>query len=226
MVNSQNGYPANDPSLIHRVVVPGTTVQLAVRKGPAGDLLIEAARRWNLTVEPLQAPDGVLDCWGFAERLIRGSLTMVSNHASGTAIDLRAREHPLGVDESRSFTPAQIVMVHAIVDAAGGCLRWGGDYIGRQDPMHIEINAPEAHCAAVLPYYAYHSTEGPDEMQESDRLPDLYTNRPDDSLTVGDTLAWACAHAANARDAARAAAESAARMEAMLNKLLVANHLS
>jgi hypothetical protein len=29
-------------------------------------------------------------------------------------------------------------------------LRWGGDYVGRKDGMHVEINAPEGHVAGVL----------------------------------------------------------------------------
>lgn len=66
-----------------------------------------------------------------------------------------------------------------------------------------------------------------DDVNLTDRLPDLYTARPDDSISVGDSIAWAAAHAANARDAARAAATSAAqaaastaRIEAALAQLL------
>ncbi len=43
---------------------------------------------------------------------------------------------------------------------------------------------------------------GADDVQLSDRIPDLYTDGPTDTLTVGDTIAWAAAHAAHARDAA------------------------
>lgn len=64
-------------------------------------------------------------------------------------------------------------------------------------------------------------TEGPD-VELTDRLPDLYTTNPGDSMTVGDTLAWACAHAARAKDAAQNAAMSAARIEAAVGQILTA----
>lgn len=85
MVASQNGWRANDRSVVVTQTVPGTSVRLGVRKGPAGDLLIAAAARWHREVEPLVAGT----CWGYAERKIRGG-SALSNHASGTAIDLNA----------------------------------------------------------------------------------------------------------------------------------------
>lgn len=70
------------------------------------------------------------------------------------------------------------------------------------------------------------ATTGAD-VELTDRLPDLYTARPDDSLSVGDTMAWGTAHAAFARQAAQAAAASsaqaaasAARIEAAVAQLL------
>lgn len=143
---SQNGYSANDRSVIHTVTVPGTGVRLPVRVGPAGDLLIRAAQRWHHEVEPLV----VGTCWGYAERTIRGSSTELSNHASGTAVDSNAPEHPLGTQPSANFSAAQIAAIRTIVAYAGGCLRWGGDYTGRPDGMHLEVVKSEAECAAVL----------------------------------------------------------------------------
>jgi hypothetical protein len=65
------------------------------------------------------------------------------------------------------------------------------------------------------------------DVQLSDRLPDLYTGNPADTMTVGDTLAWAAAHAAIARDSARAAERAAVqagaaamRVEAAVAQLL------
>jgi hypothetical protein len=84
VATSQNGYPANDRSVIVSYAIPGGKV--ALRRGPAGELLAEAARRWHTEVEPLVWPGN----WGYAERMIRGSTTTLSNHASGTAIDLNA----------------------------------------------------------------------------------------------------------------------------------------
>lgn len=146
MVTSQNGYPASaDRSSIHTVTVPGTDVRIPVRVGPAGDLLIWAAARWHREVEPLVPGT----CWGWAYRAVRGA-TDLSNHASGTAIDLNAPQHPLGTAPTANFNAAEIAAVRRIIADAQGCLQWGGDYAGRKDPMHIEVIRPEADCARVL----------------------------------------------------------------------------
>lgn len=145
MAVSQNGYPANNISLTHVKKIPGTTRELRVRKGPAGDLLIWVAAQFHKRVEKIDG--GQLDDWGYAERPIRGS-QVLSNHASGTAIDLNAPKHPLGV--SGTFSAAQVREIHKILREAQGCVRWGGDYIGRKDEMHFEIVASEAACRKAL----------------------------------------------------------------------------
>lgn len=140
---SQNGYIANDRSLITTLTAGG--VKFPVRRGPCGELLMWAANRWHNEVEPLVPGT----CWGYAERQIRGG-TELSNHASGTAIDLNAPQHPLGTNPSATLTPAQVTAINRIVADAKGALRWGGAYVGRKDSMHWEIDAPEAEVAAVL----------------------------------------------------------------------------
>jgi len=147
MVNSQNGYPANDATLVSSRLVPGTTRKLTVRKGPAGDLLLWVAAQFDKLVEDIE--QGILDDWGYAPREIRGS-TQISNHASGTAIDLNATSHPLATDPPANFSKAKIDAIHGITGRTQGCVRWGGDYTGRKDGMHFEIVASEARCASVL----------------------------------------------------------------------------
>lgn len=155
MPTSQNGYPCNDRAFIATVTVPGTNVRLPVRKGVCGDLLVWAAVRWHREVEPLV--EGT--CWGYAERLIRGSDSEVSNHASGTAIDLNAPKHPLDTNPAANFTAAQITAIYRIVADAAPALRWGGSYGdpahggvagSRPDGMHFELVAPEPVVAQVL----------------------------------------------------------------------------
>ena len=142
---SQNGYVANNRSQIVTLTAPGTDVQFPVRKGPCGELLMWAAGRWHREVEPLVKGT----CWGYAERAIIGG-TQLSNHASGTAIDVNAPQHPLATNPAANFSAAQLAAVRRIVADAKGALRWGGDYTGRRDGMHLEINAPEARVAEVL----------------------------------------------------------------------------
>ncbi|MFJ1764053.1 M15 family metallopeptidase [Amycolatopsis sp. NPDC088138] len=141
MPTSQNGFSA--PITPVSRDLPGGRVPL--RAGVTGDLLAWVGRQFHARVEPLVWPG----CWGYAYRDIRGS-TGLSNHASGTALDLNAPKHPLGTNPSSNFTTGQISTIHTIVAQTEGCIRWGGDYTGRKDPMHFEINASEARCAAVL----------------------------------------------------------------------------
>jgi hypothetical protein len=138
-MKSQNGWTANDRSLIRSYLIPGTTQKLAVRAGPVATVLLYVAAQFHRRVERIH----VGWCWGYAERKICGG-TELSNHASGTAIDLNAPAHPLGVDEKRTFTPAEIATIRKILAECSGVVRWGGDYRGRTDAMHFEINGDTA----------------------------------------------------------------------------------
>ena len=89
-------------------------------------------RKCPVSVEPLHAGQ----CWGYAYRKIRGSAAL-SNHASGTAIDLNAPAHPLG--EKGTFTAKQVTAIRRILTFCDGVVRWGGDFHGRKDEMHFEI---------------------------------------------------------------------------------------
>lgn len=76
--------------------------------------------------------------WGFAPRPIRGSSTQLSNHASGTAVDLNAPRHPLTA--SGTFSTAQVNQIQALLKKYDYTIRWGGNYTGRKDEMHFEID--------------------------------------------------------------------------------------
>lgn len=84
--------------------------------------------------------------WAFAPRPIRGGFTP-SNHASATAYDLNAPQHPLG--KRNTFTPAERTEIKKIIKELGSVLRSGISYILRPDDMHIEINASPAKVKAV-----------------------------------------------------------------------------
>src|SRR5690606_7300338 len=136
MSTSQNGWSANDRSVIASYQLPGG--KIALRAGDVSVVLLWVANRFHETVEPLAWPGN----WGYAERNVRGSSTTLSNHASGTAIDLNAPRHPLG--KRGTFSTAQVHAIRQILTFCEGVVRWGGDYKSRADEMHFEINAGAA----------------------------------------------------------------------------------
>lgn len=145
MAVSQNGWRANDRSLIKYWRAGRNQVLLSSRKGDVQTVMAYVANRFDAEVHTLVQKNGQ---WGYAERPIRGSRT-TSNHASGTAIDLDAALHPLGTQPSANFGKEQLTAIRRIVNACNGVVRWGGDYHGRKDGMHFEINAGTAAVAAL-----------------------------------------------------------------------------
>lgn len=144
---SYNGWTAGSREDAHVVVdtVPGTKVVLPVNKA-AAPLLLWVAEQFNLRVEKLH-PEW---CWGWADRLVRGSTTRTSNHASGTAIDLNAPKHPRGTAPTANFTKGQLSAIHAILAEVNEDQRmvdWGGDYrISPKDGMHFELSSQVSHA--------------------------------------------------------------------------------
>ena len=146
MEKSANGWPASaDAEAIDivRKPVPGTDLKLRVAK-PVAPLLIAFAAEFHKQVEPIDK--GTLDDWGYAYRKVRGSNTVVSNHSSGTAIDLNAPKHPLG--KVGTFPAEKVPMLRALATKYG--LKWGGDYVNRKDGMHFEVNLNPAKAAALI----------------------------------------------------------------------------
>jgi hypothetical protein len=137
MPTSQNGWPANDVNRTQSYKIPGTSRALRLVKGPAGELLTLVAAWVHRNVEKVDQ-DKEMDDWGYAERPIRGSTTTLSNHASGTAADLNATQHPLGV--VGTWSAAERSKINGMLNKLGGTVRWGDNYSGRKDGMHFEIN--------------------------------------------------------------------------------------
>lgn len=135
MLKSYNGYPASkDPNEIgiKSYQIEGTTLRLRCAES-VGPLLAAFAAEFHRLIEPLDT--GVLDDWGYCFRMVRGTTDKLSNHSSGTAIDLNASQHPLG--KVGTFPAEKVPMIRALAKKYG--LKWGGDYVKRKDEMHFEI---------------------------------------------------------------------------------------
>lgn len=138
---SQNGWPEITSARDSRLVaIPWVTGP--VLSGDVAVVLTHVAERFDAEVEPVD----VASSWGWAHRPVRAG-TDLSNHASGTAIDLNATAHALGA--SGTFTDEQVAAIRAILADVAPAVRWGGDYPDRPDEMHFEIAAGPAAVAAV-----------------------------------------------------------------------------
>lgn len=146
MEKSQNGWPANkDPNVIKvkSYPVPGTNIKLRVAQRCA-PLLVAFAADFHELVEPID--EGSLDDWGYAYRPIRGQTTGLSNHASGTAIDLNATKHPLG--KRNTFTSDQRDVLDEL--CAKYKIKGGYTFIKRADDMHFEMACGPAEATTLI----------------------------------------------------------------------------
>ena len=146
MESSYNGYPASkDPAAIgiKPYVVQGTNLKLRCAE-TVGPLLAGFAAEFHELIEPLD--HGALDDWGYCYRMVRAEPTKLSNHASGTAIDLNSTKHPLG--KAGTFSAEKVPMIQALAKKYG--LTWGGDYKTRKDEMHFEVSINAVKAAALI----------------------------------------------------------------------------
>lgn len=147
---SQNGWRVLGPdgrgSRVFVVPARSGVFRLRLRDGAAGFVLAHFALWFAECVEPVGV--GVLDDWGFAYRPVRG-FSVWSNHASGTAMDLNAVRHPLGVRGSFGGGRVRRLRGRLGLRLYGGVVRWGGDFRGRADEMHFELCAGEGRVGRV-----------------------------------------------------------------------------
>jgi hypothetical protein len=146
METSSNGWPASkDPKEIgiKSFAIDGTNISIRCNE-TCGPILAAFASEFHKLVEPITG--GALDDWGYAYRPIRGTTDSLSNHASGTAIDLNASKHPLG--KVNTFTAEQAAKIRKLCKKYN--LRWGGDYTNRKDEMHFEITSKPNEVKALV----------------------------------------------------------------------------
>lgn len=142
MAKSQNGWDVITSSSDKRLVKTDKIIG-RVRGGDVETIFAHFISWFDKNVEDVDKGD---DDWGWANRPIRGG-TAISNHASGTAIDLNATRHPMG--KEGTFTSEQEAKIREQLKFYEGALRWGGDYSGRKDEMHVEINANAKKVAEI-----------------------------------------------------------------------------
>jgi len=145
-LQSYNGWPASKNQVdigIPSVPIEGTKVKVRCAKAVA-PLIAGFCKEFHELIEPID--EGTLDDWGYCYRMVRGTTDKLSNHSSGTAIDLNASQHPLG--QIGTFDAGKVPMIRALAHKYG--LTWGGDYRARKDEMHFEISIDATKAAALI----------------------------------------------------------------------------
>jgi hypothetical protein len=126
---------------IERVVVrqligiPGASVDGGVRfHRLAVSQLLALWAEWDKA----KVLDRVLSYEGaFVPRFIRGSTSVLSNHAFGSAFDINASFNPLGADPARVGDRGCVRELVTIANEHG--FYWGGHFAKRPDGMHFEV---------------------------------------------------------------------------------------
>lgn len=147
---SYNGWLASqnpaDFGGLDNSVVPGTNVKLApgVRKGDVATVLHYVAEQLDKRVEQIEeyAPG---DEWGYSYRK-NANANNLSCHASGTAFDYNATQHPNG--SKGTFTTKQVSEIRKILAEVSNVVTWGGDF-PTKDEMHFEISKNSAAVTLV-----------------------------------------------------------------------------
>ena len=137
MGTSLNGWPA-PPEKLKVFKIPNCNRRLTLDKD-AGRLLTALAADYHETVRPLDI--GPTDEGGYAYREAMGAAGRLSNHASGTAIDLNWREEGAQGSKIGALFFNKVKnrkAINAIKSRYGRWVDWGGDWRAKEY-MHWEI---------------------------------------------------------------------------------------
>lgn len=147
-MKSGNGWPASpiqsEIGIGIFTVVPGLRPVRVRCARAVAPLIVGALKEWHKRVEKLEPGEAQ----GYAFRDVRGGNGTLSNHASGTAVDVWPSRHPQG-DRDGNLTKEQQNAILAICEKYG--LRSGGTYrTAKTDWMHIEINITQLQAKALI----------------------------------------------------------------------------
>jgi len=143
MLTSYNGWPASpEPDAIGVVAFQPTGVPFpaGVKQGDVHVVFTYLVEQLDKRVERAQSVHG---CWGFNYRRNVNNTSVLSCHASATALDYNAELHPNG--QGATWSAAQVAEIQKILAELDSVVRWLRGY----DEMHFEVRGTRAEVAAV-----------------------------------------------------------------------------
>ena len=150
------------------VAVPGTGVNLQIRKGQPVQIMRAFAADFNAYIEPLRDSDSA--CYTPTNSV------STSNHLNGTAMDLCWDSHPFHV--RGTFNSAQMATIRKLLDFYEGTIYWGGDWTDPIDEMHWQMG-----------YDTYGNPAVDDLIRRKVRADGFSTfRRPDDAVLVSSVV--------------------------------------
>lgn len=133
--------------------VDGIPFPGGVKAGDVSTVFAYLIHQMNTRVEALV--DGWN--WGYAGKMNVNDPSTISCHASGTAIDYMAPNHPNGPYRA-GWNDEQVATIYAILDECGGVISWLDAY----DAMHFELQATAGQVADVAHRLSAGGGAGPD----------------------------------------------------------------
>jgi D-alanyl-D-alanine carboxypeptidase-like protein len=134
---SANGWPIESsvgPSHdVQELRLVGTPAHVRLRLPDVATILVHVVRRLHYEVAALDAGQVV----GFRPASVLRT-RHESNHASGTAVDVRREWYPAGT--RGGFSATETVVIRDILAECEGIVRWGGDYRYSPDESHFQID--------------------------------------------------------------------------------------
>ncbi|MFG2135022.1 M15 family metallopeptidase [Streptomyces sp. NPDC048751] len=135
---SANGWPIattppNADGSIWTCPVPGAGFGIDLAIGDAETILVHVVRRFHYEIEALR--DG--DVIGY--RPPAQTKGYDTNHASGTAVDIRPDSYPAGA--RGGFFAPQLAVIRDLLTDCEGVVKWGGDF-PTPDESHFQIDVP------------------------------------------------------------------------------------
>lgn len=183
---SYNGWPASDSASAIAVdtafEVNGVTFPGGAKSGDVETVFTYLVQQLDL-IEPL-VPGW---CWGWEYRANVNNPNTLSCHASATALDYNAPNHPNGGSAYGGWTDTQVDQVYSLLDYLE-VVDWGADFSGTKDPMHFEISGDASAVAAIA--QKIRNNQEDDEMTNDDwdRMSDLIDARLAVALTQTESV--------------------------------------